>query len=66
MPMTQNDDISANEITAAAHDARRFREAAARTGDPGKRSNWPLTSIGIGIGSAALAAALLYARERRG
>jgi hypothetical protein len=64
--MTEKDSVPANEITAAAHDARRCRQAAERTGDPGKRRNWPLTSIGIGIGSAALAAALLYARDRRG
>lgn len=64
--MTQNDQAPANEITAAAHDARRCREAAAATTEPGKRRHWPLATIGIGIGSAALAAALLYAgRDRR-
>lgn len=64
-----------NEIAAAAHDAKRTREAAAETeatlkaeGGPKTDSgNWPLMSIGIGIGvgSAALAAALLYAHSSR-
>lgn len=65
--MTQDDDAPVNEITAAAHDARRCREGAAGTIEPGKNRKWPLATIGIGIGSAALAAALLYAnRDRRG
>ncbi|TPG21035.1 hypothetical protein EAH79_07215 [Sphingomonas koreensis] len=64
--MTKDDETPVNEITAAAHDARRCREGAAGTGEPGKHRQWPLTTIGIGIGSAALAAALLYAnRDRR-
>ena len=65
--LTQDDDAPVNEITAAAHDARRCREGAAGTIEPGKARKWPLATIGIGIGSAALAAALLYAnRDRRG
>jgi len=58
-----------NEITAAAHDARRCREGAAETAEPGKAKShrWPLATIGLGIGSAALGAAMLYAnRDRRG
>ena len=54
-----------NEIEAAAHDAKRLRDAAdardKRTGD------WPVAqiAIGVGVGSAALAAALLYASRPR-
>jgi hypothetical protein len=60
-----------NEITAAAHDARRCREGAADTAEPGKAkgNRWPLATIGFGIGSAALGAAMLYAnrgKRRRG
>jgi len=62
------DDPEMNEIEAAAHDAKRVREAAAAAEADKKdaqRGSWPLLSIGIGIGvgSAALAAALLYARK---
>ena len=60
-----------NEIAAAAHAAKRVREAAEQTDLEKKRQpvegSWPLVpiGIGIGIGSAALAAALLYARSGR-
>ncbi|MFA6122272.1 MAG: hypothetical protein WCS75_11325 [Sphingomonas sp.] len=47
-----------NEIEAAARDHKRVRDAAEAKGDTG--GNWPLTPIAIGIGSAALAAVLLY------
>lgn len=64
--MSEHDDKPLNEITAAAHEARRCREGAAGTNEPGKLPRWPLATIGIGIGSAALAAALLYAnRDKR-
>ncbi|MGN6268653.1 MAG: hypothetical protein ACTHM0_02030 [Sphingomonas sp.] len=69
--MSDATDTPLNEITAAAHDARRCREGAADTAEPGKaKSNrWPLATIGFGIGSAALGAAMLYAtrgKRRRG
>lgn len=60
-----------NEIEAAAHAAKRVREAAEVTDQEKlaqtKQGNWPLVpiGIGIGIGSAALAAALLYSRSGR-
>lgn len=60
-----------NEIAAAAHAAKRVREAAEETEQKAlaaaKGGSWPLVpiGIGIGIGSAALAAALLYARNGR-
>ncbi|TPG56290.1 hypothetical protein [Sphingomonas glacialis] len=49
-----------NEIEAAARDHKRVRDAAeAKTEQHG---NWPVTpiAIGVGVGSAALAAVLLY------
>ncbi len=55
-----------NEIEAAAHAAKRVREAAEKT-QRESSADWPLLQIGIGIGvgSAALAAALLYASRSR-
>ncbi len=54
-----------NEIEAAAHAAKRVREAAEKT--QRENAEWPMLQIGIGIGvgSAALAAALLYASRSR-
>jgi hypothetical protein len=48
-----------NEIVAAAQDAK------ARKAGEDKRNRWPLKAIGlgVGIGSAAVAAALLYANR---
>lgn len=66
--LSDSTDTPLNEITAAAHDARRCREGAADTAEPGnaKSNRWPLATIGFGIGSAALGAAMLYAnREKR-
>lgn len=60
-----------NEIEAAAHAAKRVREAGDKTDlakkQAAKEGKWPLVPIGlgIGIGSAALAAALIYARSGR-
>ncbi|OYY89684.1 MAG: hypothetical protein B7Y45_11200 [Sphingomonas sp. 28-66-16] len=55
-----------NEIEAAAHAAKRVREAADKT-ERETKSTLPLLEIGIGlgVGSAALAAALLYASRSR-
>jgi hypothetical protein len=55
----------ANEITAAARHAREAAERAEGTPQPGDAKKWPLTRIGIGIGSAALAAAVIYAARSR-
>lgn len=52
-----------NEIEAAARDHKRVRDAAEAKGN--KRDSWPIVPIAIGIGSAALAAALLYANLGR-
>lgn len=65
-----HDKAEMNEIEAAAHEAKRVREAGDATtadlqGKEKAKGSWPLVSIGIGlgVGSAALAAALLYARR---
>ncbi len=52
---------SPNEIVAAAQDAKARAERAAK----GKKGQWPLKAIGlgVGIGSAAVAAAMLYANR---
>lgn len=65
-----SDEPEMNEIEAAAHEAKRVREAAAETQAKAaeeKKGSWPLLSIGIGIGvgSAALAAAMLYVNSSR-
>jgi hypothetical protein len=55
-----------NEIEAAAREAKRAREAADASVEAREGSgNWPILPISIGIGSAALAAALLYANRSR-
>jgi hypothetical protein len=55
-----------NEIEAAAHDAKRVRDAAeAGPKAAGQSGRWPVVPIAIGIGSAALAGALLYANRAR-
>jgi hypothetical protein len=61
----QNDDCP-NEITAAARDARDHNAAAAPSKEERrKRGRWPMATIGFGIGSAALGAAMLYADRNR-
>jgi len=60
---TTEDD--ANEIIAATREAKEHREAAAETGDSAKAKRWPVATIGLGIGSAAVVAALLYANRNR-
>lgn len=52
-----------NEIEAAAHEAKRLRDATAA--QDRRKSGWPVATIAIGVGSAALAAALLYANRPR-
>jgi hypothetical protein len=54
-----------NEIMAAARDAKARRDAAAKTPEPGKLTNWGLAAIGAGIGSAAVAAAVIYANRNK-
>ncbi|MDR6847248.1 MAG: hypothetical protein ACRCS5_13670 [Sphingomonas sp.] len=54
-----------NEIEAAARDHKRVRDAAEAKSEKG--GNWPVTpiAIGVGVGSAALAAVLLYVNRDR-
>ena len=52
-----------NEILAAVADAKARKAAAAKTGDPAWSSRWPMRIIGVGIGSAAVAAAVLFANS---
>ncbi|MBR0552388.1 hypothetical protein [Stakelama marina] len=54
-----------NEITTAVRESNTTRDNASRTEDPGKRRRWPIASIGLGVGSAALAAAAIYASKQR-
>ena len=60
--MSEMRDEGENEIVA---EAKARSEAAARVAKD-KAKNWPLGAIGFGaaIGSAAVAAAVLYARRR--
>ncbi len=50
-----------NEILEAAAAAKARQDAAAGTKDPSTKSHWPMRIIGVGIGSAAVAAAVLFA-----
>jgi hypothetical protein len=56
-----------NEVEAACKEAKRVREAAAEAPKRDRAGHWPAVpiSIGVGIGSAALTAALLYANRTR-
>lgn len=54
-----------NEIEAAARDHKRVRDAAEASARAAARDSWPIVPIAIGVGSAALAAALLYANRGR-
>lgn len=64
-------DDSRNEITELASSCKYTRDQLGDTPDPAvakaKRSHWPsgALAIGIGVGSAALAAALLYANRHK-
>lgn len=63
----EDTDQIANEITEAARVARETAVRVEGTPEPGARRKWPLATIGLGIGSAALAAAVIYAaRSRKG
>jgi hypothetical protein len=62
----QTSDDAPNEIVAATHEVQARIEAAAKAAtDRAKR--WPLAKIGLGvsIGSAAIAGAVLYASRSR-
>lgn len=63
--MSTDDQDDTNEIIAATRAAREQREAADAAADAGKAKSWPIATIGLGIGSAAIVAALLYANRNR-
>ncbi len=52
-----------NEILEAAAAAKAQQDAAAKARDPANRNRWPMRIIGVGIGSAAVAAAVLFANS---
>ncbi|MEZ0495491.1 hypothetical protein [Sphingomonas sp. IW22] len=60
--MADTEDTPDNEIMAAAKDAKDRRSATdANPPLPSESKRWPIATVaGIGIGSAALAAALIY------
>ncbi len=60
-----NDDTEENEIMAAAREARARRRGAENTPEPARLSKWGIAAIGAGIGSAAVAAALIYANRNK-
>lgn len=62
--MSLADDDDSNEIIAATRAAKRNKEAAAGTPEPAINRVWPIAAS-VAIGSAALAAALLYAKQRK-
>jgi hypothetical protein len=51
-----------NEILAAVADAKKRKDAATAP-DPAEKNKWPMRIIGVGIGSAAVAAAVLFANS---
>jgi homoserine kinase len=62
---TNDDQDDTNEIIAATRAAKEQREAAATSTDTAKEKRWPIATIGLGVGSAAVVAALLYANRFR-
>lgn len=54
-----------NEIMAAAREAKARAKGAAGTPEPAKLSKWGIAAIGAGIGSAAVAAAVIYANRNK-
>ncbi|MEO5492697.1 MAG: hypothetical protein ABIR08_01570 [Sphingomonas sp.] len=54
-----------NEIMATAREAKARKEGAAKTQEPATLSKWGIAAIGAGVGSAALAAAMLYANRNK-
>ncbi|HVF93495.1 MAG TPA: hypothetical protein VM900_04200 [Sphingomonas sp.] len=52
-----------NEILAAVANAKARESGAAKTSDPARKNRWPMRIIGVGIGSAAVAAAVLFANS---
>jgi hypothetical protein len=62
---TTDDQKDTNEIIAETIAAIQQRAAAAASTASATAKRWPLATIGLGIGSAAVVAALLYANRHR-
>ncbi len=56
-------EMPVNEIVQSA---QRAKEEAAKAGEGENRTAWIAAGVGVGIGSAALVAALLYANRDKG
>ncbi|MDQ2879042.1 MAG: hypothetical protein M3R41_08195 [Pseudomonadota bacterium] len=54
-----------NEILAETRAMKRHKDAVADSPEPATGLTWPIAAAGVAIGSAALAAALLYAKARK-
>ena len=54
-----------NEIMRAAREAKARAEGAAKTQEPATLSKWGIAAIGAGVGSAAVAAAVIYANRNK-
>ena len=65
--MTDSNDTGPeeNEIMAAAREAKARAKGAADNAEPARLSKWGIAAIGAGIGSAAVAAALIYANRNK-
>ena len=61
--MATDDTEQPNEILAAVADAKARRDGAEAKGEPSKQKRWPMRILGVGIGSAAIAAAVLFANS---
>ena len=54
-----------NEIMATVRAAKERQKGAEGTPEPAKLSKWGMAALGAGIGSAAIAGALLYANRNK-
>ena len=54
-----------NEILAAARGAKEAEHGKVKADQAARARRWRLGTIGVGIGSAAVAAAVLFARRAR-
>ncbi|WP_294264500.1 hypothetical protein [uncultured Sphingomonas sp.] len=66
--MADSDDLPDNEIMEAAKHARAVKDRRSATGAnpplPSEGKKWQIATVaGVGIGSAALAAALIYSNR---
>lgn len=55
-----------NEILAEVANAKARKAGAAESAERAHKNRWPMRIIGVGIGSAAVAAAVLFANSGGG